>query len=162
VAHSRVEVEDALDGGVAAVVEGVAAVIEGVAGRVGGEVEAEAAVVEGVDVVTRGEAGVAGEGDVAAGVAGEGVDSRVGRVGVDKFAYHHPGVARLNNGSFGSAPRRLLDAKLAAEAPKVVEFIKLDIKGAAGNVVKVEEETAHVGDEAAASIVEEKFVRVAK
>jgi hypothetical protein len=43
VAHSRVEVEDALDGGVAVVVEGVAAVVEGVAGRVGGEVETEAA-----------------------------------------------------------------------------------------------------------------------
>jgi hypothetical protein len=43
VAHSRLEVEDALDGGVAVVVEGVAAVVEGVAGRVGGEVETEAA-----------------------------------------------------------------------------------------------------------------------
>lgn len=26
-----------------------------------------------------------------------------------EFAHHHPGVARLNNGSFGSAPRRVLD-----------------------------------------------------
>jgi hypothetical protein len=28
-----------------------------------------------------------------------------------EFAHHHPGVARLNNGSFGSAPRRVLDAQ---------------------------------------------------
>lgn len=26
-----------------------------------------------------------------------------------EFAHHHPGVARLNNGSFGSAPKRVLD-----------------------------------------------------
>jgi hypothetical protein len=98
--------------------EGIPEVVGGAG--VGGEVEAEAAVVEGVDVVTRGEAGVAGEGDVAAGVAGEGVDSRVGRVGVDKFAYHHPGVARLNNGSFGSAPRRVLDVQEDVEVTREV------------------------------------------
>jgi hypothetical protein len=134
----------------------------GEAGRIGGEVEAEAAVVEGVDVVARDEAGITSKGDVAAGVAAEGVNSQVGCVGIDEFAYHHLGVAWLNNGSFGSAPRQLLDAKLAAEALKVVKFIKFDIKGVVGNVVKVEEETAPVGDEAAASVVEEKFVRVAK
>jgi hypothetical protein len=85
-----------------------------------GEVEAEPAVVEGVDIVAQGEAGVTGEGDVAVGVAAEGVDSRVEHVGVDEFAHHHPGVARLNNSSFGSAPRRVLDAQEDVEVTREV------------------------------------------
>ena len=39
------------------------------------------------------------------GVAGEARAVVIQR----EFAHHHPGVARLNNGSFGSAPRRVLD-----------------------------------------------------
>jgi hypothetical protein len=46
-------------------------------------------------------------------VEGEGVIER-------EFAHHHPGVARLNNGSFGSAPRRVLDVQEDVEVTREV------------------------------------------
>jgi hypothetical protein len=88
--------------------------------------------------------------------------------GVDEFAHHHPGVARLNNGSFGSAPRRVLDAQKDVEdaldggVAVVVEGVAAVVEGVAGRVGgEVETEAAPAFEEKAARELAEAEARAA-